>query len=102
MNNYSLFIKLCETSFLPVPVTELQFHPKRKWRMDFAWPKHKLALEVEGGVFTNGRHTRGAGFTKDMEKYNEMARMGWRLIRTTPDKLYSTNTLDLVRDCINQ
>jgi len=68
--------------------------------MDFAWPKYKLALEVEGGVHTNGRHTRGAGFMKDMEKYNEMTRLGWRLIRTTPKDLYSVKTLDLVRDCL--
>ena len=100
MLNYQFFVRLCEASFIPVPVSELKFHEKRKWRLDFAWPEYKLALEVEGGIHTGGRHTRGVGFTKDMEKYNELTRMGWRLIRCSPSDLYKLSTLDLIRDCI--
>lgn len=68
--------------------------------MDFAWPAYKLALEIEGGVHTGGRHTRGAGFEKDIEKYNEMARLGWRIIRTTPENLYKVYTIQLIIDCL--
>ena len=46
-----------------------------------------MALEVEGGVWTGGRHTRGAGFLKDAEKYNTAATLGWRLIRVTPKQI---------------
>ncbi|NYZ70022.1 hypothetical protein H0A36_28820, partial [Endozoicomonas sp. SM1973] len=56
---------------LPKPVTEYKFHPKRRWRFDFAWPDKKLAVEVEGGGWVNGRHNRGQGFANDMEKYHE-------------------------------
>lgn len=101
-NKYQFFFRLCEASFLPLPQAEVQFNKKRKWRIDFAWPDHKLALEVEGGVFSGGRHTRGKGFMKDMEKYNELTRMGWRLIRTTPTDLYKTGTIDLIRDCLTK
>jgi very-short-patch-repair endonuclease len=55
---------------LPEPVREHRFHAVRRWRFDFAYPDQKLAIEVEGGVWSVGRHTRGAGFTKDCEKYN--------------------------------
>ena len=53
---------------LPEPATELLFHPKRKWRFDFAWPMKMVALEVEGGVWIRGRHNRPQGFLRDIEK----------------------------------
>lgn len=61
--------------------TEHRFHEVRRWRFDFAWPDIKLAVEVEGGTFTNGRHSRGIGMRKDMEKYNTAQEMGWRVLR---------------------
>lgn len=69
---------------LPEPVREYGFHPTRQWRLDFAWPVHKVACEVEGGVYSGGRHVRGAGFEEDCVKYNELAVMDWALIRVTP------------------
>lgn len=72
-----------EEARLPAPVREHRFHPRRKWRFDFAWPREKLAVEVEGGVWTRGRHTRGSGFVKDTEKYNAAAALGWTVLRFT-------------------
>jgi len=60
---------------------EFRFWEGRKHRFDYAWPKIKLAVEVEGGVHIRGRHTRGTGFIKDCEKYNEAAILGWTVIR---------------------
>ena len=77
-------------------VEEHKFHPTRKWRFDYALIYAKIAIEVEGGVWSNGRHTRGKGFLGDMEKYNEATSMGWRIIRVTPDSLISNNTLRLI------
>lgn len=68
---------------LPVPVRECRFHPTRRWRFDFAWPSHGLAVEVEGGIYSGGRHVRGKGFEDDCEKYNEAAAMGWTVLRFT-------------------
>ena len=61
--------------------TEYKFHPERKWRFDFAFPKDKIAIEVEGGLFTQGRHTRGRGYIQDMQKYNAATILGWRVLR---------------------
>ena len=66
-------------------VKELKFHDKRKWRSDFAIPSLKILIEIEGAVWTNGRHTRGKGFINDMEKYNTATALGWRLIRILPN-----------------
>lgn len=72
---------------MPVPVFEHRFCPGRKWAMDVAWPDSKIFLEIEGGVWTGGRHTRGKGFMGDMEKYNAAAVLGWRLLRCTPEQM---------------
>jgi hypothetical protein len=93
----ALFLALLRRERLPLPVPEYRFAPPRRWRTDYAWPLAKLALEVEGGVWTNGRHTRGTGFLKDIAKYNELAARGWRLLRTTPDGLCDLETIALIR-----
>lgn len=67
----------------PGAVAEHRFHPARRWRFDYAWTAKKIALEYEGGSFVGGRHTRGAGYERDCEKYSMAAVMGWTVIRTT-------------------
>ena len=76
---------------------EWKFHPVRRWRFDYAFPDFKVALEVEGGVFTGGRHTRSVGFMKDIEKYNTAAMLGWTVVRTVPDELYTGKTLTMLK-----
>lgn len=65
--------------------TEWRFHPVRLWRFDFALigggALDKVAIEIEGGIFVRGRHTRGAGFQKDLDKYNHATALGWRVFR---------------------
>lgn len=62
-------------------VREHKFHPIRKWRFDFAIPQYLIAIECEGGVWSGGRHTRGLGYSKDCEKYNNATLLGWRVLR---------------------
>lgn len=69
------------------PVSEYRFDDTRKWRFDFAWPKVKVAVEIDGGVFMGGRHTSGAGYTKDCYKLNRAVELGWRVLRYTPQML---------------
>lgn len=91
-----LFLKVLEAVELPLPVAEHRFC-ERRWRFDYAWLAQKIALEVEGGVWTGGRHTRGAGFVKDMEKYNHAAALGWRVLRCTPSTLCRNDTIELLK-----
>jgi len=70
-----------------VLVSEYQFHETRKWRLDFAAGPERIAFEIDGGVFSAGRHTRGAGYTEDCRKMNAAAMLGWRVFRLTPDMI---------------
>lgn len=71
-------------AFLPAAVTEYRFHQTRKWRFDVAWPSERVAVEIEGGAYVAGRHSRGAGFEADIEKYAEAACLGWTVLRALP------------------
>ncbi len=76
-----------------MPTAEFRFAAPRRWRFDWCWHPERVALEVEGGIFTQGRHSRGAGMLADMEKYNTATLNGWRVLRTTPQTLKSRETL---------
>jgi very-short-patch-repair endonuclease len=71
----------------PEPEREYKFHNSRGWRLDFAWPEAKIAVEIEGGIHEGagrGRHMRQAGFEADALKYAECALLGYRVVRLTP------------------
>jgi len=96
-----VFTIICKTDYGLTVEKEYIFHPTRKWRFDYVIPEHKIAIEVEGGVWTRGRHTRPAGFLGDIEKYNNAALLGWRVFRVTPDELYCTKTFRLIEAAIS-
>ena len=79
-------------------VTEHRFHPVRKWRFDFAWLDKSIAVEIEGGTWSRGRHTRGSGFELDCEKYNEAAAIGWTVFRFTGKMVKSGNAIQLLKE----
>ena len=72
---------------LPEPVGEFLFAYPRRWRFDFAYPDFKIGIELEGGLWIQGRHNSPQGFIKDMEKYNSAALLGWRVFRYSHENL---------------
>lgn len=64
-------------------VKELEFHPTRKWRFDFAIESLKIAIEYEGIISEKSRHTTITGMSADCDKYNEAQRLGWKVFRFT-------------------
>ena len=106
---------------LPEPEREIRFHDTRKWRLDLGYSEIKLAVEVEGQVWgrlvkchncgvrvrkrirggkmgpvreAGGRHTRGDGFSGDIEKYNEALLAGWRVLKATPAMIKDGRALE--------
>jgi hypothetical protein len=94
---------LCRACGLPIPETEYQFHPGRRWRFDYAWPRYMLALEVEGALWKKGggAHSHPLGIQRDIEKYSEAAILGWRVLRATTDEVRDNVALDRLRRAFN-
>ena len=70
----------------------------RKWRADFKIGN--LLIEVEGGIWVNGRHTRGKGFINDCEKYAEALCLGYRGLRIPGPWVKSGKGIDYIRRAI--
>lgn len=91
-------------------VPEYRFNDQRKWRFDFAFAripfddeldKCRVALEVQGGLFSGGRHSRGPALLKEHEKLNAAACAGWRVLYTIPQNLCMQETVDMVKEALN-
>jgi very-short-patch-repair endonuclease len=84
---------------------EFRFHEKRKCRADFAYLPGRVLIEIEGGIWVNGRHNRAAGFNADLEKYLEAGLSGWRVFRFGPDQITMENVrrlLDLITEELDE
>lgn len=94
--------ELVDINLIPLPgyKKEFIFHPTRKWRFDYAWLDLKVALEIHGGVFTNGRHTRGKGFSEDKVKMNSAQLLGWIVIEATTAQVKNGQMLSWINEAI--
>lgn len=78
------FLTLWKALGYPAPdEREYRFSTQRMFRFDFAWPAIKVAVEVEGGTWTGGRHVRGQGYENDCVKYWHAIVLGWTVFRLT-------------------
>jgi very-short-patch-repair endonuclease len=87
---------------LPAPEREYRFHATRRWRFDMAYPDMRLAIEVEGATWSGGRHTRGAGYEKDVEKYNTAALDGWTVLRFTGNMIKNGMAIQHIQRAFDQ
>ena len=85
---------------LPEAVREYAFAPKRRYRADFAFPAHMLLVEIEGAIYTGGRHVRGAGYESDLEKYNLAVLQGYRVLRFSPRMVRDGTALSIVEEAL--
>ncbi len=61
--------------------------PDSRHRSDFVLIAQKVIFEVEGGIWSKGRHIRPKGFMEDCKKYNQATALGWKLYRIPLDWL---------------
>lgn len=81
---------------------EFKFHPERKWKADFHLVGKKILVEVEGGIWSGGRHTRGKGYIGDMEKYNAATMMGFQVIRFSTDQVKSGHAIQQIEKMVGE
>lgn len=87
---------------LPTPEREVSFHPTRAWRLDLAWPVAMLAVEIDGGTWTRGRHVRAQGYEDGCVKCAEASLLGWTVIRATGEMVRDGRALEFVRRALER
>jgi very-short-patch-repair endonuclease len=99
------FIELCASLALPIPEREVRFAAMiaggegkgvrerlrrlhlKDWRFDFLWRASRVAVEIEGGTHSGGRHVTGTGYAEDCRKYNAAELAGFIVLRFTSEML---------------
>lgn len=51
----------------------------KRYRLDFAHPLSRTGIEIQGGVYSRGRHVTGSGYERDCKKYNLAYTSGWTI-----------------------
>jgi very-short-patch-repair endonuclease len=72
----------------------------RDWRFDFVHHGYRIAVEVEGGTYSGGRHTTGTGYQGDCEKYNEATLNGYLLLRFTSKDIHNGKAVDTIERAV--
>lgn len=82
--------------------TEFKFAEHRRWRADFLILGTRILIEIEGGIFSGGRHVRGVGYQQDCEKYNWVSCNNWILLRFTTQQVNSGAALEAIKNVLKQ
>jgi hypothetical protein len=70
------FARLCKAAGLPTPVFQ---HRVGRYEIDFAYPRLRLAIEVDG----YGPHASRRAFQDDRDRQNRLVAQGWTVLRFT-------------------
>ena len=84
-----------EESGLPAPMRNYFFLPTRDFEIDFAWPAHKLGVEVQGMA-----HRIKGKFKRDLEKRALALLAGWRVLEVGGDQVRSGQALEWLRSLL--
>ncbi len=76
--------------------------PPRKWRSDFLHRPSKTCIEVDGGTFSQGRHTRGDGFQRDCEKQNAHVLADYHVFRLTKAMITDPVLREIINFCVKR
>ena len=93
-----LFLRQVRGCDVPEPESQWRFLHNRRFRFDFAWPDAKLALEIQGGYYSNGRHNRDP--IADAKKANIAGLHGWTVIFAKSDEVRNGTALMWVREAL--
>ncbi|CAJ1584979.1 endonuclease domain-containing protein [[Mycobacterium] wendilense] len=68
---------------LPEPVLQYEIIDRdgRCWRVDFAWPEHKVAVEYDGFDF----HSTTEHLRRDRQKRAALQELGWTVLSVVCD-----------------
>lgn len=70
--------------------------PGRQFKFDFACPSRRFLVELQGGNYQRGAHSRPLGLKRDYEKCNLAQRHGWRIFQFDGDAVRDGDALEWV------
>ncbi len=80
---------------------EVKLIEGRRFRFDFVFRAQKLAVEVNGGEWVQGRHSRSGGMRSDAEKIALASALGWRVIPVAGSMVESGEAVALIQQSLS-
>ncbi len=75
---------------------EVRLIEGRKWRYDFVLPTFRIVIEVHGGIWSRGKHARGAGLSRDYAKLNAAVMAGYRPLAFSTEMVESGEAIQTI------
>jgi hypothetical protein len=75
-----------EREYSDIPAWEADFEQRyakskrsKRYRLDFAHPSSLTGIEIQGAVYSRGRHVTGSCYERDCRKYNLAYTSDWTI-----------------------
>ena len=81
----------------------LEYHfarPDRAWRSDVAWPRVRVALEIQGGNWNGGRHCRPSAMQAEYDKANGYDCRSWLCFYADWAQMKRPELVDMIAETI--
>lgn len=92
----------CRLVGLPPPDREVKLIPGRRYRWDLVWQAQRVVVEIQGGTWSRGAHSRGVGQARDAEKQALATLAGYRCLSVTSDQIRSGQAVGWIEALLRQ
>jgi very-short-patch-repair endonuclease len=72
----------------------------KRYRADFVHLPSKTIIEIQGGVYSRGRHVTGSGYERDCRKYNLAQSCGWKVFLLSAKMAKETFWIEKIAACL--
>lgn len=86
---------------LPPGEPQYPFVEGRQFRFDRAWPDRMVAVEVQGGIWSQNGHGRGSIIARDCAKLALAAALGWRVLPLTKEMIENGQAVELIAQALS-
>lgn len=93
-------LKKLRRAGLPEGTAQVRGIPGRRFAFDRAWPDHKVAVDVQGAIYTKGKHSSGVGIERDTEKACLAALAGWTYLPVTEKQIESGRAVSWIAQAL--
>jgi hypothetical protein len=93
-----LLLNRLERAGLPTGEAQFRIVPARRWKWDRAWPSHRVAADVQGGIYSRrgDGHNRPSKIENDCRKAAAAAALGWRVLPITEKMIREGVAVELI------